>query len=108
MRSRPARRRSATKTWRAPSTTPKQAKSIEPWAASPYVQLGLLAELRGEYPLAVSRFSDAIEREDHNWQLYYLRSRAKGAAGDTAGASADLEEARRLNPRAPELTSGAP
>lgn len=84
------------------------AKSIEPWAASPYVQLGLLAELQGEYPLAVSRFSDAIEREDHNWQLYYLRSRARGAAGDAAGATADLEEARRLNPRAPELAGGAP
>lgn len=79
------------------------ARSIEPWAASPYVQLGLLAELQGDYQGAAGRLTQAIEREDHNWQLYYLRSRVEGEAGDAAAAKADLERARELNPRAPEL-----
>lgn len=93
------------------------ARSIEPWAASPYVQLGLLAELQGEYSTAAVQLSHAIEREDHNWQLYYLRSRvrregaeAAGAAGEAqlaarleAEARADFDHAKRLNPRAPEL-----
>jgi O-antigen ligase len=79
------------------------ARSIEPWAASPYVQLGLLAELQGDYQGAAARFSQAIEREDRNWQLYYLRSRVENAAGSTVAAQADLERARELNPRAPEL-----
>jgi len=93
------------------------ARSIEPWAASPYVQLGLLAELQGEYPTAIAQFGHAIEREDHNWQLYYLRSRvesegaeAASAAGEAqlsvrleAEAQADFDHAKRLNPRAPEL-----
>jgi O-antigen ligase len=80
------------------------ARSIEPWAASPYVQLGLLAgELQGEYQAAIDRFSQAIRREDRNWQLYYLRAGAERATGDLAGAHADLEHARQLNPRAPEL-----
>lgn len=82
------------------------ARSIEPWAASPYLQLGLLAELRHEYPVAEERLTQAIEREDRNWQLYYLRARVRGEAGDQAGARADLEQARRLNPRAPELRGG--
>ncbi len=76
------------------------ARSIEPWAASPYVQLGLLAERQGEYGAAAAHFSDAIEREDRNWQWFYLRSRVEHEAGDEAAASADLERARRLNPQA--------
>jgi len=82
------------------------ARSIEPWAASPYVQLGLLAELRGDYQSAILHFGDAIEREDSNWQWYYLRSEAEHAVGDEAAALADLERARRLNPRLDCLRTG--
>lgn len=83
------------------------ASSIEPWAASPYVQLGLLAELQGEYEVAQERLTEAIEREENNWQLYYLRSRVEREAGNDAAADADLQRARQLNPRAPELQAEA-
>jgi O-antigen ligase len=82
------------------------ARSIEPFAASPYVQLGLLAESQGDYATAAERFTQAIDREDRNWQLYYLRSRVEQETGDVAGARADFERARQLNPRAPELQEG--
>jgi O-antigen ligase len=84
----------------------RRARTIEPWAASPYVQLGLLAELQGDYPAAIEHFSDAIDREDHNWQWYYLRSKVAHEAGDDAAAEADLERARQLNPRASCLREG--
>jgi O-antigen ligase len=74
------------------------ARSIEPWAASPYVQLGLLTERQGNYPAAIEHFSHAIEREDRNWQWYYLRSRVEHEAGESKVALADLEKARELNP----------
>ena len=74
------------------------ARSIEPWAASPYVQLGLLAEREGNYPAAIVHFGHAIEREDRNWQWYYLRSRVEHEAGEAKAALADLEKARELNP----------
>lgn len=74
------------------------ARSIEPWAASPYVQLGLLAEAQGDFPAAIEHFGNAIDREDRNWQWFYLRSRVEHAAGDDAAAQADLERARELNP----------
>jgi O-antigen ligase len=74
------------------------ARSIEPWAASPYVQLGLLAEFQGDYATAADRLTQAIEREDRNWQLYYLRSRVEHEAGNGAAARADLAQAHRLNP----------
>ncbi len=76
----------------------KTARSIEPFAASPYVQLGLLAESQGDYATAAERLTQAIDREDRNWQLYYLRSRVEEEAGDRAAARADLDHARRLNP----------
>jgi uncharacterized membrane protein YidH (DUF202 family) len=76
----------------------KRARSIEPWAASPYVQLGLLAQLQGDYTGATIDFSEAIDRENHNWQWYYLRSKVEHEGGDEASAQADLTRARELNP----------
>ncbi len=76
----------------------KRARSIEPWAASPYVQLGLLDQLQGNYAAAAVDFSEAIDREDHNWQWYYLRSKVEHEGGDEATAQADLARARELNP----------
>jgi hypothetical protein len=74
------------------------ARSIEPWAASPYVQLGLLAQLQSDLPTAIERLTQAIEREDRNWQLYYLRAQVEREAGESAAAAADLEQAQALNP----------
>ncbi len=85
----------------------ESARSIEPWAASPYVQLGLLAELDGDNRTAIVRLTDAIDREDRNWQLYFLRSEIERKAGDDARANADLEKARQLNPRA-RILRGSP
>ena len=74
------------------------ARSIEPWAASPYRQLALLAEYQSDYPTALQRINQAIDREDRNWQLYYVKARIENAAGETAASEADLAEALRLNP----------
>ncbi|MFL5898099.1 MAG: O-antigen ligase family protein [Solirubrobacterales bacterium] len=82
------------------------ARSIEPWAATPYVQLGLLAESQGEYGPAAERLSQAIDREEGNWQLYYLRARIQHEAGDAGAAKADLREALRLNPEEKCLEEG--
>jgi O-antigen ligase len=74
------------------------ARSIEPFAASPYLQLGLLAELQRDYPVARERLSQAISRQNLDWELYYLRSRVEHEAGEEAAARADLKRARELNP----------
>jgi tetratricopeptide (TPR) repeat protein len=84
----------------------ENARSIEPWAATPYVQLGLLAESQDDYEGAANRLTQAIDREEGNWQLYYLRARIESRGGDTAAASADLEEAQRLNPEENCLREG--
>jgi tetratricopeptide (TPR) repeat protein len=82
------------------------ARSIEPWAASPYRQLGLIAEEEGEYEAAIQRYDQAIERENRNWTLYFIRARAEHAAGQEDAAQADLAEAKKLNPLEPCLAEG--
>jgi O-antigen ligase len=82
------------------------ARSIEPWAATPYLQLGLLAQAKGENEVAIDRFGEAIDREDHNWILYYLRAKVLHLAGQNEAARADLDEAQRLNPLETCLTEG--
>lgn len=74
------------------------ARSIEPWAATPYLQLGLLAQAKGEDEEAIHRFEQAIDRENHNWTLYYLKAKAEHQAGQNEAAQADRAEAQRLNP----------
>ena len=76
----------------------RNARSIEPWAASPYAQLALIAEFDGQHDVAIERLDQAIDREDGNWTFYYLRARNEHAAGRIEAATRDLAEARRLNP----------
>ena len=82
------------------------ARSIEPWAATPYLQLGLLAQAQGQLPEAIHRFGQAIDREDQNWTFYYLRAKAEHEAGQNEAAQNDLNEAQRLNPLETCLSEG--
>jgi tetratricopeptide (TPR) repeat protein len=82
------------------------ARSIEPWATSPYRQLGLLAEREGNYPAAIDWLNQAIEREEDSWLLYYVRARVEHKAGNEVAAQADLGEAQRLNPELACLYDG--
>lgn len=86
----------------------ENARMIEPWAASPYTQLGLLSELEGEYPTGIDRLTQAIDRDDSDWLLFYTRARMYEEAGDLAAARADIARARMLNPLASELQAGDP
>lgn len=84
----------------------KTARTIEPWAASPYLQLGLIAQKQGNLPLAAERLQDAIDREDHNWVLYYLLARVQHEAGEEGAAKASLSKAMELNPLEACLSEG--
>jgi len=72
------------------------------------VQLGLLAERQGDYATAATQFGDAIDREDRNWQWYYLLSRVQHEAGEDEEARANLARARELNPLSECLQGGWP
>jgi tetratricopeptide (TPR) repeat protein len=80
------------------------AITIEPWAASPRLQLALVEELGGNLRAANREISEAIDRAPDNWQLWFVRTRLDVKSGNVDGARRALERARELNPRAPFLS----
>ena len=77
------------------------AKAIEPWAASPYLQLGLVSEAEGHYAAAAHWLDEAIRRSRRDWTLWLTAARIETRRGDGRSARRDLAEARRLNPTSP-------
>jgi tetratricopeptide (TPR) repeat protein len=77
------------------------AKAIEPWAASPYLQLGLVSEADGHYTAAAHWLGEAIRRSKRDWTLWLIAARIETRRGNVGAARRDLAEARRLNPSSP-------
>ncbi len=74
------------------------AKAIEPWAASPYLQLGFISEAETHYPAAARRLDEAISRSRNDWNLWLVAARIETERGKIALARRDYAEAKRLNP----------
>ncbi len=79
------------------------ARAIQPWAASPHLQLALVRERQGDLAAARGHLDDALERDDADWRLRLVGARLATKAGDIPRARVFLREARRLNPRSPAL-----
>lgn len=82
------------------------AKAIEPWAASPYLQLGLVSEAEGNYASAARWLDEAIKRSRRDWTLWITAARIDIKAGQLGSAARDLAEARVLNPHFQLFGSG--
>jgi O-antigen ligase len=82
------------------------AKAIEPWAASPYRELGLVSEAEGHYTAAARRLDEAIKRSRQDWSLWLTAARIETQSGKTGLARRDLAEARRLYPSYPLFQKG--
>jgi O-antigen ligase len=93
------------------------AKAIEPWASSPYLQLGQIAEAQRNYAEASQWLDKAINRSRRDWQLWWIAAKIETKlATHSSGAQArsairraqrDLDEARRLNPGSPLFQSSS-
>jgi tetratricopeptide (TPR) repeat protein len=79
------------------------AKAIQPWAASPYLQLGFVAEAEHNYSEAVRWADEAIQRSRRDWSLWATAAIFETRNGNVAAARRDLAEARRLNPHSTVL-----
>ena len=77
------------------------AKSIEPWAASPYLQLALLEEQVGRLRAAKRRIAQAIDRDRNDWRLWLVQARIEFKLGHVRAARESLDRTRALNPRSP-------
>jgi NADH:ubiquinone oxidoreductase subunit 6 (subunit J) len=78
-----------------------EARDVQPWAASPHLQLALVEEAMGDLPAAREAVSEAIERDPLDWRLWLTAARIDEASGLTNAAEANLAKAAELNPRSP-------
>jgi hypothetical protein len=77
------------------------ARSLEPWAASPQLQIALVFEAAGDLPAAIGAIQKAIAHDGSDWRLWLVAARLETKAGDIEAARASLAQARALNPRSP-------
>jgi hypothetical protein len=79
------------------------AKALEPWAASPYLQLGFVAEAEHHWAEAVRWGREAIQHSRRDWNVWANAAIFETRNGNVAIARRDLDEARRLNPHSTVL-----
>lgn len=82
-----------------------RARDLEPWAASPYLQLALVQEEQADLFAARRSIESAIERDREDWRLWIVAARVETKLGDIAAARRSLARAIQLNPRSPLFTS---
>ena len=81
------------------------ARALEPWAASPYLQIALLEEQTGDLRAARRRIVEALDRDPSDWRLWLASARIDAKAGLIGQARSSLARARSLNPRSPLFAS---
>ncbi len=73
------------------------AMRIEPWAATPYLQLSLVAQTQGDFSSALRAIDSSVSRDGGNWQTWLVRSRVENSLGDFEAGRASLIRARTLS-----------
>ena len=76
------------------------ASRLEPWAATPYLQLALVDEKAGDLSQSLTQIERALARDRADWQLWVVASRIERKLGDAARSQRSLSRARALNPHA--------
>ena len=84
----------------AAATSATDAVESRPWAAQPYVQRGLVHELRGHLVAAEADLREAEQRETDNWEIPLLLARVFAEQGKVDRAISAARRARRLRPKA--------
>jgi len=84
------------------------AKAIEPWAASPYLQLGFVAEAEHRFAEAARWGHEAIRHSRRDYLLWAAAANFDTRSGNIALAKRELAEVRRLNPHSILLAKPKP
>ena len=84
----------------------ESARSIQPWAASPYLQLALVQELGGRIDEARDSIETALAHDHDDWRLWLVAARIQTKAGAIAEARQSLAKAEELNPKSDLFAAG--
>ena len=82
------------------------ARALQPWAASPRLQVALVLEQGGQIDAAVKAIRAAVARDDSDWRLWLVAARLETKVGDVNAARRSLARARALNPRSDLFAQG--
>jgi O-antigen ligase len=77
----------------------EDARGVQPWAATPYLQLALLEEQQGNLGQANRHIEDALERDRSDWTTWLVAARVQTKAGFIRRGRRSLRQAERLNRR---------
>jgi Tfp pilus assembly protein PilF len=84
--------------WSDPRLVWEEASRLAPERVRPYIDLGVMAAVRGDNQTAGADFDRALALEAHNPEALYNRGKLRLDAGDVAGAATDLEYAVAADP----------
>jgi Flp pilus assembly protein TadD len=84
--------------WSDPRQVWEEASRLAPERVRPYIDLGVMAAVRGDSQTAGVNFDRALALEPHNPETLYNRGKLRLDAGDLAGAATDLEAAVAADP----------
>lgn len=96
-----SRRAAAAADLPAAASAARTARTVEPWASTPPLQLALVAEQAGDLPRAESWIRRALAHDPRNWRLWLVAARVETKLGRIDTARQSLARARALNPRSP-------
>ena len=81
----------------------EDARRLEPWAASPYLQLALVHEAMDDLPAALVEIRKATDRDPLDWRLWLARARIETNSGEIADGPPQPRARRRAEPPLPAL-----
>jgi hypothetical protein len=75
------------------------ARSLQPWAAGPKIQLALVQRARNDYGGAERTAQEAVRNEPTNWRAWLVLANIENDTGQADNYARHLTIARSLNPR---------
>jgi Flp pilus assembly protein TadD len=85
----------------------RRARDLQPWAAAPHLQLGLVHEAAGQLVAARGSVDRALRRDASDWRSWLVAARLETKQGALSDARRSLCRAAELNPRSPLLSQAA-
>jgi hypothetical protein len=85
--------------WKQAVEHADSARSLQPWAAGPEIQLALVQRSANNYDGAIDNARSAVRREPTNWRTWLVLANIENDVGLRNNYARDLEIARSLNPR---------
>ena len=90
--------------WGPARSAALRATRLEPWAASPYLQLALVGGEPGDFAAAARAIDRAVSRDDRDWRLWLVKARIDDDLGLYASGALSRARAKELDPRSLGVT----